>query len=105
MSTMLQDTPEVLSAYEKFKQFSSNPAMQEKARARRRFLDEQQIMLGDAWEDGRTEGRTEGRAEGLAEGKAKKAQETAIAMKQKGYSIADIAELTGLTLTEIERLD
>jgi len=97
MSTMLQDAPEVLEAYKKYKEFSANPAMQEKARARRRFLDEQQIMLGDAWD--------EGKAEGLAEGEAKKARETAATMKQKGYSVADIAELTGLTLTEIERLN
>jgi len=64
---------------------------------RQRFLDEQQIIRADAFEEGEAKGRVEG--------EAKKARETAVAMKRKGYPAADIAELTGLLLSEIERLD
>jgi len=56
MSAMLQDAPEVLAAYKEYKQFSANPAVREKARVRRRFLEEKQILLNDAWESQRRMG-------------------------------------------------
>ena len=51
---------------------------------------------------GRAEGRAEGKVEGKAEGKAEGKMETARMMKSKGFSIADIADITGLTKEEIE---
>jgi predicted transposase/invertase (TIGR01784 family) len=88
MSTMLQDAPEVLSAYEEYRRFSADPEMRAKARARKLFLDEQAIIMNDVREEGRAE-------EKIA---------TAAAMKKKGYPVTDIAEITGLPLSEIERL-
>lgn len=49
---------------------------------------------------GLAEGLAEGRAEGLAEAKLEDAQK----MKSKGYPIADIAEITGLSIEEINNL-
>jgi predicted transposase/invertase (TIGR01784 family) len=89
MSTMLQDTPAVLQAYEEFKQFTADPKMREKARARKRFLDEQAIIMNDMREEGRTEN----------------ARENAQKMKRKGYPVDDIADITGLPLSEIEQLN
>ena len=100
MSTMLQDSPPVLAAYEEFKRFSSDPEMREKVRARERFLNDQRLKVAGA----RREGRVEGRAEGLVEGEAKKARETAQNMKQEGLDSAFIAKMTGLPVSEIERL-
>ena len=54
--------------------------------------------------EGRAEGLAEGRVEGLAEGEAKANRENARRMKAKGYAIHDIAEVTGLSEEEIERL-
>ena len=66
--------------------------------------------------EGRAEGRAKGRAEGRAEGRAKGLEEgmeqgevknkidTARIMKSKGFSTADIADITGLTKKEIEKL-
>ena len=54
--------------------------------------------------EGRAEGLAEGRVEGLAEGEAKANRENARRMKVKGYAIHDIAEVTGLSEEEIERL-
>jgi len=96
MSTMLQDSPPVLAAYEEFKRFSSDPEMREKVRARERFLNDQRIKVAGA--------RREGRAEGEAIGEAKKARETAQNMKQEGFDPAVIAKITGLSPSEIERL-
>jgi len=89
MSAMLDDCPPVLAAYEEFKRFSSDPVMREKVRARERFLIDERLKLSGA----------------MREGEAKKAHETAQNMKRKRYPVAEIAEITGLTLSEIERLD
>ena len=45
-----------------------------------------------------------GRAEGRAEGQAEKTIEIARKMKSKGFSVADISEMIGLTEEEIEAL-
>jgi predicted transposase/invertase (TIGR01784 family) len=97
MSAMLQDSPPVMAAYEEFKKFSADPEMREKVRARERFLNDERLKLAGA--------KREGEAIGMAKGEEKKARETAYNMKKKGYSTTEIAELTGLPLSEIERLD
>jgi len=54
--------------------------------------------------EGRAEGRAEGEARGRAEGEAQKAFEIAQNLKKKGLDMALIAETTGLSPEEIERL-
>ena len=54
--------------------------------------------------EGRAEGRMEGRAEGLEEGVLKGKLQSAQKMKEKGFPITDIAEITGLSTEELERL-
>jgi hypothetical protein len=58
MSTMLQDVPEVRSAYDEFNRLRSDPVMRERARARQRFLDEQMIIMNDVREEGEARGRS-----------------------------------------------
>ena len=50
------------------------------------------------------EAKEEGLAEGEASGRAEREIEMARAMKNKDYSIAEISELTGLSVEEIETL-
>lgn len=50
------------------------------------------------------EGRAEGRAEGIKFGVNKANIDNARRMKQKGFSIDVIAEITGLTMDEVEKL-
>ena len=69
----------------------------------------------EGWEEGMEEGRAEGRAEGEAKGRAegeakgraegRTEEKLALAqkMKSKGFSIADIADMTGLTIAEVEQ--
>ena len=59
-----------------------------------------EIRAREAYADGEKAGREEGRSEGAAQ----KEREIAKSMKDKGLEIAMIAELTGLTLEEIEAL-
>ena len=49
-------------------------------------------------------GRAEGRAEARAEGRAEGILSIARKMKQRGKSISEIAEMTDLSLDEIEKL-
>ena len=93
MSAMLQDTPEVLGAYKQYKDFSANPVMRERVRVRQRFLDEQQIRLSDAREEGWEGGREERNIE------------VARNFKRLGVPVSTIAEATGLSVSEIERLN
>ena len=88
MRAMLQDTPPVHQAYEEYIRFKADPIMREKVKARERFLDEQQLLLGGAF----------------AEGEARKARETACNLKRLGIPAVTIAEATGLSPFEIERL-
>ena len=59
-------------------------------------------------EEGRAEGLTEGlekgRTEGLTEGMAKANLDNARKMKAKGFSVNDIAEITGLPVEAIAAL-
>ena len=54
--------------------------------------------------EGMAKGKAEGLAQGKAEGKAEANIENARKMKAKGYAIADISEITGLSIEFIENL-
>ena len=66
------------------------------------------VILRDNIITARGEGHLEGLAEGLAEGRAEGRMEerlqNAQKMKEKGFPITDIAEITGLSTEELERL-
>jgi predicted transposase/invertase (TIGR01784 family) len=54
--------------------------------------------------EGKAEGLAEGKAEGLAEGEAKRQAEIARNLKRLGVDHATIAQATGLSVAEIEKL-
>jgi predicted transposase/invertase (TIGR01784 family) len=89
MSAMLQESPPVLAAYEEYKQLSANEEMREKVRARERFLNDQYLDRACAYHKGQREINIE----------------NATNFKRLGVPLATIAEATGLSLSEIERLD
>ena len=64
----------------------------------------QNDVLGNAKLEGLAEGRAEGRAEGIAEGEMRKTKEIAKAMLTKGLDIGTIADLTGLSAEDINKL-
>ena len=59
---------------------------------------------GEGHLEGLAEGRAEGLAEGLAKGEATERLRNAQKMKEKGFPITDIIEITSLSTEEIERL-
>ena len=60
--------------------------------------------MAEGLEEGKAQGIAEGKAQGMAQGKAEANRENAKRMKDKGYSIEDIADITGLTTEMIEHL-
>lgn len=50
------------------------------------------------------EGRVEGKVEGKVEGRNERTTEVALMMRNKGYSIESIAEITGIAVNEISKL-
>ena len=71
--------------------------------SQKEYWDNYSIMT-TALNKGLAQGRAEGRVEGFAEGEAKANRENARRMKTKGYPLKDIAEVTGLSPEEVERL-
>jgi len=55
--------------------------------------------------EGFASGEVRGEARGKLEGKAERDLEIARNMKQKGYSVKDIADLTDLSYADIARLN
>ena len=84
------------NAYERY--------IEELASAQSMVLTAQMKGIAEGRAEGIAEGRAEGIAEGRAEGEHKKAIEMAQKLKAKGFSDEDIADITGLTLSEIKRL-
>ena len=73
----------------------------------RKFRDTLVVMEGQFMEGeakGLEKGREEGLAEGLAKGREEGSLDIARKMKAKGFSLEEIAELTGCPVSEIEKL-
>ena len=69
----------------------------------RKFRDTLVVMEGQFME-GEAKGREEGLAEGLAKGREEGSLDIARKMKAKGFSLEEIAELTGCPISEIKKL-
>ena len=108
--------PGLKEAHEKLKYYSMTPQERHAYDEHLSAVMIQNDVLDSAKLEGRIEGRAEGHAEGLAEGLAegrvkgltegrvKEKLENAKRMKDKGCAIDFIAEITGLSLVEIEQL-
>ncbi|MCM1503068.1 MAG: hypothetical protein NC115_10450, partial [Bacteroidales bacterium] len=63
-----------------------------------------QYAISENYAKGFAEGEARGHQEGLEEGRRESVLELAKAMKAKGLPMADIADITGLQVLEIESL-
>ena len=115
-SNMDEMSEEVKKAYEQWQNL--NLSEEEREIAEHRFKELESLEYAKKYEHdlGRNEGREEGRAEGLEEGRAEGRkeghaegltegkQEIAKKLLAKGFDIETIAEITELTIEEIEKL-
>ena len=100
MVTATKEDIEFEEAWATYTRLQSDRVLWQKIKARKRFLDEQALLMNDAREEGLEEGEAIGRTKGRTEEKI----ETARNMKQEGFDTAVIAKITGLSSSEIERL-
>lgn len=92
--------PGLGEAREKLKYYSMTPQERHAYDEHLSALMIQNDVLDSAKLEGKIEGRMEGREEGIKEGVVRNARR----MKEKGLSIEDIMEITGLTLEEVHQL-
>ena len=96
--------PGLGEAREKLKYYSMTPQERHAYDEHLSALMIQNDVLDSAKLEGKIEGRMEGRAEGREEGIKEGVVRNARRMKEKGLSIEDIMEITGLTLEEVHQL-
>lgn len=92
----LLDNPDIKKAVAQLEESAFTDAQ---LRGYEKFWDTvsvEKTLINSAERKGRAEGHAEGRAEGI--------KQTARRMKAKGYPLADISEVTGLTIAEIDQL-
>ena len=92
--------PGLGEAREKLKYYSMTPQERHAYDEHLSALMIQNDVLDSAKLEGKIEGRMEGREEGIKEGVVRNARR----MKEKGLSIEDIMEITGLTFEEVSQL-
>ena len=89
MTALLQSQPMVAEAYEKFQQFNRDERLRILDEAHQQFLHDKATDIEEAH----------------GKGKIEEKFEIARSMKMKGLDCALIAEITGLSSIEIERLN
>ena len=62
------------------------------------------VIYQDILLEGKAKGKAEGKAEGIAEGKTKERNQIAINMMRSNISIDLVAQFTGLTLKQVQKL-
>ena len=96
MTALLQDQPIVQQAYGQYRQFNQDARMRALDEAHQRFLHDQATDREEAHE--------KGKGEGIVIGVDRRNIEIARNMKNKGFGVDVISEMTGLSATEIEFL-
>ena len=96
MPPELLDNPDIKKAVAQLEESAFTDAQ---LRGYEKFWDTvsvEKTLINSAERKGRAEGHAEGRAEGI--------KQTPRRMKAKGYPLADISDVTGLTIAEIDLL-
>ena len=92
MEVLLKEDSCFYAADARYKEFTANEEARLAYQARSMYLHDEASRLCDA------------REEGLAEGELKKARETAVKLKTMGLAQEQIANATGLSIEEVEKL-
>jgi predicted transposase/invertase (TIGR01784 family) len=96
----LNMTPEERRVYDKFvRDRTDDNTIIETA-----WMEGEESGVKKGRKEGLAKGRAEGLKEGMAEGEAKEKRKTAHALKSKGFDAKTIAEITGLSIQEVESL-
>ena len=104
VTKIMEENENIKEAKEELDRISQDDILRRMAfKAELERMDHAQLMY-EAKRDGKAEGRAEGRAEGKIEGAKEEKIQIAKNMLKKGINILDIAEITGLSKEEIEKI-
>ncbi len=92
MTVLLKDNPAIGKAHRVYKDFTANDELMDMAEAREKWRKDVSSRLHHAEE------------RGVEKGMQQKAREDARKMRDRGFAIADIADITGLSEQEIREL-
>ena len=108
VSDALKACPEIVQALEIIQESAFTPEELEWYDKYWDIISTERSYLVDAKLEGKMEGllegKIEGKKEGLQEGRLEEKRETARKLKNKGFPIQDISDITGLSIQEIELL-
>lgn len=112
MRILIKDDPEIARAAAELDKFTQDDEMVSVHEAREKYLHDEATRLEDSMMEGRIRGlaegrkagREEGRAEGRAEGRTEGRVEVAKRMLERGMSVEDVRDLTGMSEVEIREL-
>lgn len=92
-------------AYRRLEEMSADEQKRWEYEMRQKAIRDHRHMLASGRREGRREGEKIGEQRGKSEGKREKAMEMALKMLERGRdTLEEIAEITGLTLEEIQTL-
>ena len=92
----MKDNKDINKAIDELEQVSGNEKLRRIAELKEKYIRDEQASIAYA--------QNEGYRQGEAKGKAEEKTEVAKKLLKKQMPIRDIAEVTGLSLEEIERL-
>ena len=91
-------------AKEKLNTLSADEELRILAELREKAIRDEKSLKEGYYEEGLKEGIKEGHVKGMEEGLVQKNKENAKKMKERGYTIEEIIEITNLSKEEIEKL-
>ena len=100
----MENNPEIKKAKEELDKIKQDEIEEDRALRRLLFVMDQEAVKRTGYERGMQQGMQKGVQQGLQEGIQKEKIDIAKKLLSKHMSISDIAEITGLSKEEIEKL-
>ena len=101
---LAQESPTMAKANTAISAMEMSPKEKWLYDSRMKYEHDRASCINEGYRQGIVQGEIKGRKQGFADGSYQKALETAIAFKKMGIAIEKIAEGTGLSKEEIEKL-
>lgn len=100
----MKENKDINKAIDELEQVSGNEKLRRIAELKEKYIRDEQASIEYAQDEGYKHGREDGIAEGEAKGEKNKSIEIAKNLLTKQMDIKDIADVTGLSIEEIEKL-
>lgn len=104
MTVLLKENQTLGKAHRVYRDFTADAELMDMAEAREKWLKDVNTRVLSAEKRGKEEGLQQGMQQGMQQGIQQARREDARKMLDRGFSITDIADITGLSEQEIRAL-